>query len=597
MAWGRALWSFQPVRAIPHPSSVALVAVIAAGAALRFYHLGTFSLWWDEIVHIWTSQSGGLADVVAEVKRGIPPGAGNAGAVPLDYALLHLYLRIAPPPAPEDIEAFYRFPSFVYSWLALPLLYAFGRRFLDRQVALLATLLLALSLPHMLYAAEARFYSLFVLTTLTNLYAFANVISRRDRYAAWAAYAAVNVVYFFSGLFSLLVLAIQYAILGTLLASALAGSGQGALARGKPLFREATSLLATGLVLAACVAAYFVDTSLGHKYNRDPSRVLDPLFLTWNTLLAFSSGNYLLVGLLLLFPLPLLYARRRGPKLLPVVLYLELSLLLIPLVIETARWKHYYFHPRHALFLLPAVQILTALSLATALRAIDPFRLLRLPPSRRAAANVTLAATLVVATQLSTLRDFVEKPERFFSSSKKTQDMKRLTQTVRDRVAGFGPREKYLLVAQRNSLVNTALAQYLRWYGLDDRVVLRGMRSPTMTYGRLVKLCRDGCLGLRGPVVDRALQLTAPTGLLPEFQRLLGLLEPVGRWPGTVERIGLVAWTRGLPKKRKPGFSRESYRGLLLLETDDQTVARPREDAAARAPAAGVAAAGSPDPG
>ena len=42
-----------------------------------------------------------------------------------------------------------------------------------RFLCSVATTLLALSIPHVLYAAEARFYALFVLTTVLNLYAFA----------------------------------------------------------------------------------------------------------------------------------------------------------------------------------------------------------------------------------------------------------------------------------------------------------------------------------------------------------------------------------------------------------------------------------------
>lgn len=545
--------------------SLPFLIVLIAGVALRACHLGSFGLWWDEIVHIWTSQSGGLADVLLEVKRGIPPGTGNAGAVPLDYVLLHLYLRAAAPPSPDALEIYYRLPSFLYSVLALPLLYAVGRRFFDRQVALVATLLLALSLPHVLYAAEARFYSLFVLTTIGNLYAFARLVERRERWSVWTAYAAVNVVYFFSGLFSLLVLLIQYAILGGLLAGALlARRRDDARASRRALAREAIAYVASATAVAGCAALYFAGTTLGHKFSRNtPDWLLDPLRLTWSTLASYSSDDPLLFGALLLLPLPLLYARRRG--VLPVVLYLEASLLTIPVIVELARWKRYYFHPRHALFLLPAVEVLTAISLLVVVRALDPFRFVPPLRARRDACNLVLVCTLVVATLLPTLRTYVVSPERFFARSKKTYDVKRVTQDVRDAVAGYGPREKYLLVAQRNSMANTTLAQYLRWYGLEDRVVLRGTQDPAKTLRALARVCATGCLGQRGPVLDRALELTAAVGLTPEFQRLLGLLRPIGQWPGTVREIGVVTYGPLPQGVAVDGFSQRKLRGVQVV--------------------------------
>ncbi len=537
--------------------------MVGAAVALRWYHLGTFSLWWDEIVHIWTSQGGDLRDVLLEVKRGIPPGAGNAGAVPLDYALLHLWIRATPAPTTESLEVYYRLPSFFYSCASVPLLYAFGRRFLDCRVVLVATLLLALSVPHILYAAEARFYSLFILGTIANLYVFASLVADRERVRRWVAYGAVNVLYFFSGLLSVGVLMLQYAILLVLFALDLAGRGDERRARAS-LLREAGALVLSGAVVAACVAAYLAGTSLGHRYNRDPSRIGDTVHLTWMTLKTFS-GHPVLLALLLLLPLPLWYAwRRRG--LLPVVVYLELSLLAVPAIVEMARWKHYYYHQRHALFLLPAVEILIAISLLTVVRALDPLRLVHIRRPARDAWHSAVACALVLVLLLPTLRLYLQNPTRYFSLSKKTHDLRAIVRSVRDAVATHRPREKYLLIAQRNSMANTALAQYLRWYELEDRVVLRGTYNPTQTLRALGRMCATGCLGERGPVVDRKLGLVGPLGIPPDFQRLLGLLKPIGAWPGTVERIGVLTYNPQPPGAVPKVGAARRFRGARLVE-------------------------------
>lgn len=565
-----------PRSARPLRSLVPLLLVLAAGVALRLVHLGTFSLWWDEIVHVWTAQGGGFGDVVREVRQGIPPGAGNAGAVPLDYVLLHAYLQLIPPPAPERLEIYYRVPAFLFSCLALPLLYAFGQRFLDREIGLLATLLLALSIPHVLYAAEARFYSLFVLTTLVNLYAFASLVTRRDRLSAWVVYGAVNVLFFFSGLFSLFVLAVQYATLTALVVASVVGGRTAAARERTPrtahgsAWREIVPLLVSGVVLAACVAAYFAGTSLAHKYGRQ-ARIPAALSLTRDTYLTLSSDSRLLFGCLLLLPLPLFYAWRRGRELFALVLSLEMTLLAIPLIVEMARWKQYYFHPRHALFLLPAVEILTAITLLSVVRALDPARRLGVDERRRDAWHAAIACLLVVATQLPTLRAYVAHPERFFARSKKTYDLRAVTLAVRAAVAPYGPRDKYLLVAQRNVMADTALAQYLRWYGLEDHVVLRGTRDPAQTLRKAVALCATGCLGQRGPIVDQALELVAPFGLPPDFQRLLGLLEPIGHWPGVVRRLGIVTYSPLPAPAPGTGWVVHALRGAQLIETSPST--------------------------
>jgi hypothetical protein len=68
-----------------------LAGVVVAGCLLRLAHFVTPNLWWDELVHVRTADLPALSRVFSEVRQGIPPGSGNAGAVPLDYVLLHAH--------------------------------------------------------------------------------------------------------------------------------------------------------------------------------------------------------------------------------------------------------------------------------------------------------------------------------------------------------------------------------------------------------------------------------------------------------------------------------------------------------------------------
>jgi hypothetical protein len=152
--------------------ALVLLAVTLVAFAVRAFHFGEPSLWWDELIEVITA-SRALPDVLREVRLGIPPGFGNTGAMPLDYVLLHFHLALVPMPAPEHLEAYLRFPALVWSVAAVAVVYACCRSVFDRTVALVASLWLAFSVAHVLYAAEARFYSLMTLMTVLQLWAFA----------------------------------------------------------------------------------------------------------------------------------------------------------------------------------------------------------------------------------------------------------------------------------------------------------------------------------------------------------------------------------------------------------------------------------------
>ena len=52
--------------------------LVVTGAWLRWVHLGTPSLWWDEIVHVRIAEQPTVADVFWKAREGGQPGSGNA---------------------------------------------------------------------------------------------------------------------------------------------------------------------------------------------------------------------------------------------------------------------------------------------------------------------------------------------------------------------------------------------------------------------------------------------------------------------------------------------------------------------------------------
>jgi hypothetical protein len=123
----------------PRPLSsidaVVLALTIALAGAIRAWHLGGPSLWWDEIVHVQSAAGPGFADVWRAVREGIPPGLGNAGAVPLDYLFLHAWTRLVAPPDPTGLESYYRLPSLLWNTAAVAATFLWARRFLDSTIA------------------------------------------------------------------------------------------------------------------------------------------------------------------------------------------------------------------------------------------------------------------------------------------------------------------------------------------------------------------------------------------------------------------------------------------------------------------------------
>src|SRR5262249_56359817 len=61
---------------------VLLVVVVTAGAALRWVHLGTPSLWWGEGIDIALAQAGGGGDAPRGARGGGRPGSAEPRALP-----------------------------------------------------------------------------------------------------------------------------------------------------------------------------------------------------------------------------------------------------------------------------------------------------------------------------------------------------------------------------------------------------------------------------------------------------------------------------------------------------------------------------------
>jgi hypothetical protein len=511
-------------------------SVLALGTWLRLVHLGTPSLWWDELVQVRTVDRP-IAELLPAVKWGASPIAGNAGAMPLDYVLLHAWLRSTPAPSPDDLERHLRAPSCAWSVLAVAAQGLVGARLFGRAGGLLAALLLATSLPAILYAAEARPYSLMTLGSLLALAAFLAFERRPGSRRARAALLVADLAWVFTGVLAAFAVGAQCAVLAlrALLQSAAA--------------RRAWVPLAIGTATAAATLLWFRGIALDARFTR--TVFVTPWSVTRDSLWFLSGGSRaLLAAWFAAVPFAVLAERRRGGSGAASVA-MAASFLALPATALLVARKGYYFHGRHALFLLPYLLMLLAGGSLEVLRRLDPLRRgsRRVlgsttdgragPTAGRVAQAIELAVgfALVALVTGPVMRAFVVAPDFFFARTKTLRDTRAIARLAQDAVGGLAPGESLLVVVERDSPANAVLEAYVDGYGLADRVLLR---SPGIAMSRVEEVLRSSG-GDPGP-----LALRPAVGLVAPIRRLLGLHERQGRVPARVGPVLVASYAQPL---------------------------------------------------
>jgi|GEM_PF-7101179 len=133
-----------------------LLIITAAGAGLRFYHLGYKSLWFDEAVTYWNAQ-GNPQEILQH-------NATSNSAPPTFTFLMHYISKIG------TSEFMLRLIPCIAGILAIPLAFLFFKQFFGPVAALAPTILLTFSAHQIQYSQEVREYSITTLFTLLIVY-------------------------------------------------------------------------------------------------------------------------------------------------------------------------------------------------------------------------------------------------------------------------------------------------------------------------------------------------------------------------------------------------------------------------------------------
>ncbi|MFC1546813.1 glycosyltransferase family 39 protein [bacterium] len=142
--------------------------IFLLGAFLRFYHLGTESLWNDEIETYTICSYDNFSDVMNKgILSDIHP--------PAHYILTHYVIKYF-----GDSEFAMRFPSVLAGIFCILFIFLIGVQLYSYREGLLAALMMAVSFPGIQYSQEARAYSLLLLFTLMAMYFWIHILAKVD---------------------------------------------------------------------------------------------------------------------------------------------------------------------------------------------------------------------------------------------------------------------------------------------------------------------------------------------------------------------------------------------------------------------------------
>lgn len=216
-----------------------LLVLMGLALFLRLRHLGDQSLWMDEANAFY--QSAGTWTDVLETSR------TSALDFPLERFILHP-LTTYPPN-----EFFFRLPAALWGVLGVALTYALARQVWDRETALLAAGLLALSPYHISYSQEARNYTSFLVLHLLSLTALVQALRRPGR-RSWTLYALSVVPGLYDHLYVFLTLGIQFVLHGMLCVLAMRRRELSDMFSWRSLRAHGWALLGAGMLFLPWVA-------------------------------------------------------------------------------------------------------------------------------------------------------------------------------------------------------------------------------------------------------------------------------------------------------------------------------------------------------
>lgn len=186
--------SFTQARELVSQRGFLLGALIALGASLRLWGLGSESLRLDEAQSIW--QASHTAEFIRTYML-------KNVHLPLHNTLLHFWIRLF-----GSSEISVRFLSAIPGVLTIPAFYLLAREFLKGRWVLIATAFATISPFWIWYSREIRMYTLLTLVATLSYYFFVKIL-KRNKGTDYILYGLVNLIGIYTHYFFFLILFVQ----------------------------------------------------------------------------------------------------------------------------------------------------------------------------------------------------------------------------------------------------------------------------------------------------------------------------------------------------------------------------------------------------
>ena len=178
----------------------ALLFTVALG--FNLYHLGTPGIWFDEAFSVELARQ--PLPLLWHIIFGLEPN------MELYYLFLHAWLGVTAMLGLHATEFVVRLPSAIFAALSTMVVFLLGRCFLTMPAGLVAAGLYLLNDLQLVYAQQARSYSLQLLLICIAWYAFFSAITAKSYQKRWwVCYIGATTLAVYAHLFSLFILLAQ----------------------------------------------------------------------------------------------------------------------------------------------------------------------------------------------------------------------------------------------------------------------------------------------------------------------------------------------------------------------------------------------------
>ncbi len=146
-----------------------LILLLITAFSMRFHSLGAESIWLDEAYALRDAQQDSLNKVIVSAEE-------HVGTPPAYSILLHYWTKYF-----GDSEFALRLPSAILSALSIILIFLIAKELFNKNIAIISSIVMTLSMTHLVYAQEARAYALFTFFTLLSTLFYIKFLKNRTK--------------------------------------------------------------------------------------------------------------------------------------------------------------------------------------------------------------------------------------------------------------------------------------------------------------------------------------------------------------------------------------------------------------------------------